>query len=196
MLKTLALGAGLGLFMNNQAGKNVQQDSRSSTTRNAICILYPDGNSGVKGIVSFQQDNATSPTKITANVRGLKPNSLHGFHIHQYGDLTEGCTSAGPHYNPENKTHGGPLDKERHVGDLGNLKTDEKGNAYVAMSDKFISLFGEYSVVGRSCVVHAGEDDLGKGGHELSKTTGNSGGRVACGTIGLAKEFKNLAAAK
>ncbi len=40
----------------------------------------------------------TSPTKIVANIRGLKPNSLHGFHIHEYGDLTDGCTTAG-NYN-------------------------------------------------------------------------------------------------
>lgn len=35
--------------------------------------------------------------------------------------------------------------------------------------------------------VHADPDDLGKGGHELSKTTGNAGGRIACGVIGITK---------
>lgn len=34
-------------------------------------------------------------------------------------------------------------------------------------------------------MVHAGEDDLGKGGHELSPTTGNAGARLACGEIVL-----------
>ena len=39
----------------------------------------------------------------------------------------------------------------------------------------------------RTIVVHAGTDDLGKGGHEQSKTTGNAGGRPACGVIGIAQ---------
>ena len=47
---------------------------------------------------------------------------------------------------------------------------------------------GKYSVVGRSVMVHAGEDDLGRGGHELSLTTGNAGGRIACGEIVLVDE--------
>jgi hypothetical protein len=33
-------------------------------------------------------------------------------------------------------------------------------------------------------IVHADEDDLGLGGHELSATTGNAGDRLACGVIG------------
>ena len=55
------------------------------------------------------------------------------------------------------------------------------------MSDTFLSLSGSNSILGRSVVVHADQDDLGKGGHELSKTTGNAGGRLSCGIIGIAK---------
>jgi len=162
------------------------------TTLYAICILHPDGGSNVSGIVHFKQTAPGEPTEIVAHVKGLTANGTHGFHIHQYGDLTCGCVTAGPHFNPHGKTHGGPNDEERHVGDLGNLTTDADGNALFKLTDHMISLHGEFSILGRSCVVHAGVDDLGKGGHELSPTTGNAGARRACGTIGLSAKFTDL----
>ena len=54
-------------------------------------------------------------------------------------------------------------------------------------------MFGDNSVIGRSVVVHAKEDDLGKGGDAESKRTGNAGQRVACGIIGLSGKFISLA---
>ena len=76
---------------------------------------------------------------------------------------------------------------ERHAGDLGNVQAGQDGVAKFDVSDSFISLSGERSILGRTMVVHADVDDLGKGGHELSKTTGNAGGRLACGVIGICK---------
>lgn len=38
-------------------------------------------------------------------------------------------------------------------------------------------------MIGRACVLHAGEDDYGKGGHSDSKVTGHAGARIACGLI-------------
>jgi Cu-Zn family superoxide dismutase len=48
-----------------------------------------------------------------------------------------------------------------------------------------VKLIGPHSIIGRSIVITANEDDLGRGGHELSLSTGNSGPRIAGGVIGI-----------
>lgn len=136
------------------------------------------------GTVTFTQTDSASPTKISGQLKGLPPGS-HGFTIHENGALTNGCSDAGAHYNPLGKDHGGPGDTDRHVGDLGNIVADDDSEAKVDIVDKVVSLDGEYSVVGRSIVIHIGEDDLGQGETPDSKRTGHSGRRVACGVIKL-----------
>jgi len=76
----------------------------------------------VNGSISFVQDAKGGATTITGKITGLTAGK-HGFHIHQFGDLSNGCTSAGAHFNPFNKQHGGPSDSNRHVGDLGNVES-------------------------------------------------------------------------
>ena len=159
--------------------------------RAAICLVHFD-NSTAQGIVLFKQKNYDSPTIITARFSGLKKNGKHGFHIHEFGDLSEGCHSAGAHYNPTNQTHGGPFDEERHVGDFGNIESDENGNATFELVNNRIKLFGKYSILGRSCMVHADEDDLGRGNFEDSKTTGHSGDRIGSGVVAHCDPKKTL----
>ncbi|KAL0552604.1 hypothetical protein IC582_011722 [Cucumis melo] len=147
----------------------------------AVAVL--ESNQGVSGTIFFSQ-NGNGPTTITGNISGLKA-GLHGFHVHALGDTTNGCLSTGPHFNPEGKDHGAPDDENRHVGDLGNVVAGDNGTATFSIIDKQISLVGRNSVLGRSIVVHADPDDLGRGGTELSLTTGNAGERIGCGVIGL-----------
>lgn len=123
---------------------------------------------------------------MTGELSGLAKGN-HGFHIHEFGDNTNGCISAGAHFNPEGKDHGGPTANVRHVGDLGNVEAGDNGVAKVNISDKMISLTGPNNIIGRTVVVHADPDDMGVGGHELSKTTGNAGARLACGVVGITK---------
>jgi len=144
------------------------------------------GDSKITGTVKFEQASESASTTISWDITGYDANAERGMHVHQFGDNTNGCTSAGPHFNPFSKTHGAPSDEERHVGDLGNFTTDGQGNAKGSVTDSQIKLIGPYSVIGRTVVVHAGTDDLGQGGHQDSKTTGNAGGRPACGVIGIA----------
>ncbi|CAG58285.1 SOD1 [Nakaseomyces glabratus] len=149
----------------------------------AVAVLR--GSAGVSGVVTLEQASEQDPTTITYEIAGNDPNAERGFHIHEFGDVTNGCVSAGPHFNPFKKTHGAPQDENRHVGDLGNIKTDAQGVAKGVITDSLVKLIGPTSVVGRSVVVHAGTDDLGKGGNEESLKTGNAGPRPACGVIGL-----------
>lgn len=149
----------------------------------AVCVLKGEA---VNGTVYFEQEGE-GEVSVTGELKGLA-DGLHGFHVHQFGDNTNGCTSAGPHFNPDGCEHGAPegTKGQRHVGDLGNV-TASGGVAKVEIKDSMISLTGEHSIIGRTMVIHADADDLGQGGHELSKTTGNAGARSACGVIGLAK---------
>ena len=52
-----------------------------------------------------------------------------------------------------------------------------------------IQLYGDQSVIGRSCVCHAGEDDLGLADNDASRANGNAGARQACGVIGISAPF-------
>lgn len=150
-------------------------------TIKAVAVL--SGSPGVSGVVHFCE-GASGSTSITGKLSGLKA-GLHGFHVHALGDTTNGCMSTGGHFNPKNKEHGAPNDEDRHAGDLGNVIVGENGCVEISIVDAQIPLTGTNSIIGRAIVVHADPDDLGKGGHELSKTTGNAGGRLACGVIGL-----------
>jgi len=149
----------------------------------AVAVLVGDV---VKGTVFFTQASSSDPVIVSGEITGLTK-GLHGFHVHEFGDTTNGCVSAGAHFNPYGKVHGGPTDQIRHVGDLGNVEAGDSGSALVDIKDSIIQLSGPNSIIGRALVVHADPDDLGKGGHELSLTTGNAGARVACGVIGLTK---------
>ncbi|KAF6203879.1 hypothetical protein GE061_002214 [Apolygus lucorum] len=144
-------------------------------------VVFTTGGNGVVGNVTFTQEGGS--VRLEGTVENLKPGE-HGFHIHEKGDLTSGCTSTGGHYNPYSKNHGGPHDKERHVGDLGNIVSEPEGVAHVAIVDKVISLVGPTSILGRAVVIHSDRDDLGKGGFDDSLKTGHAGTRVACGIIG------------
>ena len=100
---------------------------------------------------------------------------------------SDGCVAAGGHFNPYALTHGGPDDATRHVGDLGNIVTPEgESVTSIDIVDEIISLFdATEGIIGRTLVIHEGQDDLGDGGAPDSNTTGNAGGRVGCGIVEL-----------
>lgn len=126
-------------------------------------------------------------TKIQINITGLTPGK-HGFHIHESGNLLEGCKSCCSHFNPYGVKHGGINDllTRRHLGDLGNIEANSQGVVDTIIYDRFIRLSGTTrNIIGRSVVVHQDEDDLGQGGDVESSKTGNAGARIGCAVIGL-----------
>ncbi|KAM0996680.1 hypothetical protein ACFX14_006747 [Malus domestica] len=151
-----------------------------AATKKAVAVLK--GTSSVEGVVTLSQEN-DGPTTVNVRITGLTPGP-HGFHLHEYGDTTNGCISTGPHFNPKQLTHGAPEDEVRHAGDLGNIVANADGVSEATIVDNQIPLTGPNAVIGRALVVHELEDDLGKGGHELSLSTGNAGGRLACVCVG------------
>ncbi|XP_055590797.1 superoxide dismutase [Cu-Zn]-like [Uranotaenia lowii] len=124
---------------------------------------------------------------ITGTVEGLSPGK-HGLHIHEFGDFSRGCSSTGPHYNPFGNDHGGPEDENSHLGDLGNILVHINGLAKIQMVSHRLTIYGEHGILGRTLAITEFEDDLGRGGHDYSKTTGNSGNKVICSMIGVARE--------
>lgn len=150
----------------------------------AVCVLRNQKTGKRHGEVVFTE-LASGKVRVQVRVSGIAP-GLHGFHIHTTGDLREGCESLCAHYNPHNTNHGGRNSKERHVGDLGNIKANRNGVACSNFTDDQISLSGRHSIIGRSCIVHADRDDLGKGGNAESLKTGNAGKRILCGVVGHA----------
>jgi superoxide dismutase, Cu-Zn family len=160
-------------------GQMTQQMDMKAGIQKAICILYPTQGNNVTGTITFTR--TAEGIQVMGDIHGLTPGK-HGFHIHEFGDCSAGDgSSAGGHFNPSNTQHGGPMDMQRHEGDMGNVTADSTGNAHVEFLDKMMRLEGPGSVIGRSVVIHKGSDDM------KSQPSGNSGPRIACGVIGIAK---------
>lgn len=140
----------------------------------ATAQLKPTQGSKTFGEATFE-DMGNGRVQLLVNVQGLKPNSEHGFHIHEVGDCsTPDAMSAKGHFNPTGKPHGSPASGEHHAGDLPALKADKAGKAKL---DAMLTGLSVSSIVGRGIVVHADPDDF------KTQPTGNSGARVACGVI-------------
>jgi len=153
--------------------------------KHAVVELVP-GASNVTGTL-----NLLAIRKIV-NIQGIiygLEEGFHGFHVHMKGELGNTCKDAGGHFNPDMNQHSSPNALKRHAGDLGNIYTFPSSPVtFVTIEDDIISLGdgGLRDIAGRAIVVHAGQDDLGRGVGDKaveSKKTGNAGARVACGII-------------
>lgn len=116
---------------------------------------------------------------VSGEVRGLKPNAVHGFHVHEKGDCSSGDgMSTGGHFNPMGKKHGMHGGSEHHVGDLPSLKADAAGVVRFSFESTSVAVgSGSHDIVGRGLIVHRDPDDY------TTQPTGNAGPRLACAVI-------------
>ncbi|HEX8679556.1 MAG TPA: superoxide dismutase family protein [Chthoniobacterales bacterium] len=159
---------------------SIARAAENDDVQKAIAVLAPTQGSKVMGTVTFTK--SSDGVRVVADLTGLTPGK-HGFHIHEFGDCSDPkAESAGGHFNPTKHSHAGPEASERHAGDMGNIDADASGKARVDVTLKNVSMDDDdNSIIGHAVIVHEKEDDL------KTQPTGNAGGRLACGVIGVAK---------
>ena len=153
--------------------------SEAHANHGAAAELAPTKGNDVKGNVTFSV--VDGKVHVKGDVSGLKPNSEHGFHIHEKGDCSapDGA-SAGGHFNPGKQDHGNVATTPHHGGDIPNIKADSQGNAVVdadVSTNVNIGKGDDFDIIGRGLIVHADADDY------KTQPTGNAGARLACAVI-------------
>lgn len=149
----------------------------SSQGPTATATLKPTAGNSTSGTVRFAQ--AGRHVLVSGEVRGLKPNAEHGFHVHEKGDCSSpDALSAGGHFNPDGKPHGQHGHGVHHAGDFPVLKANANGVAIFSFEAGSITVGGgSADITGKGLIVHRNPDDY------KTQPTGNSGPRLACAVI-------------
>ena len=152
-------------------------------------LIRPTGapRAAVQGTVRMKEDG--DDLVMMVSLRGLRPGSTHGFHVHQNGSCGKADSdgdgrmepggAAGPHWDPmATNNHGAPTDPltARHLGDFGNVTAAADGTVDVMLRVDDVDP-DDYDFTGRTVMVHGGRDDL------ESDPGGDAGARIGCGVI-------------
>jgi Cu-Zn family superoxide dismutase len=179
LLLSLLLGLGilttLVSITNNQNEQSQQTTpvSQEIPTRKVIIVNHQGEAIGTATLIEESKG-----VRIQINVSKLSPGK-HGFHVHEKAFTGVAFDQSAGHFNPEGKSHGKENAEGLHAGDLPNLVVKENGSADVSLLIPKVTLKRDdpFSILGRSIIIHAKEDDL------HSDPAGNAGKRIAGGVI-------------
>lgn len=152
--------------------------SEEPAVQHAVARMGPTRDHDVDGIIRFTHTD--EGVEIDAEFTNLDP-GIHAFHVHEFGDCSApDGSSAGGHYplieaNAEE-------DPGVITGNLGELEADDAHRAELSRVIPGLSLNGPRSIAGRAVVVHE------RGNDPTATPGGDTGARLACGVIGVARQ--------
>jgi len=170
----------------NAAANTADTANDSGPVTEGPSVPLVDGKGNIIGQV--QGGDSDTGVRLLIEARGLAPGS-HGIHIHDAGlcDPPD-FKSAGGHWNPAGKQHGGENPNGAHAGDLQNMIVASDGTvrAEIVVPNAFIQKEGRNAgpgsfeiadANGAAVVIHAKPDDY------KTDPSGDSGDRIACAVI-------------
>lgn len=193
------IGIALGIFClltacGNNGGNSGEEKAKDSASAqqpasdsiqpyrsNAEAILAPSfADTLVKGSARFtaDQQNGKVVMLIQLDIPSKAGKSV-AVHLHEHGDCGNKGEMAHGHWNPGKTSHGKWGSSSFHAGDIGNIQLDKSGHGTLSLESPYWTIGGPSSsnILGKSVIVHGGEDDY------VTQPSGNSGTRIGCGVI-------------
>ncbi|SNR95547.1 superoxide dismutase family protein [Blastococcus mobilis] len=178
------------------AGQDVAEAGSGSTPADArgLTARLVDAEGAEVGTVTLSETGRG--TRVSVKVAGLPP-GFHGFHVHAVGlcepdsvsptdpSMTGDFLSAGGHLGAAEADH------PHHAGDLPSLYIGQSGAGKLRTVTDAFTLADLTDDDGSAVMVHAGPDNFAniperyapEGPDQMTRATGDSGGRIACGPV-------------
>lgn len=157
--------------------REASHNGAAAPSKEASATLAGKSGTSTGGSATFSEKGGKVTLQLV--IRNATPGT-HAVHLHETGDCSDPeAKSAGAHWNPGAAAHGQLDHPPSHLGDIGNVEVNDRGEATLTMSTALWSIGGDpkTDILGKAVVVHASPDDF------KSQPAGNAGARIACGVI-------------